>query len=88
MLVRVYSEREPEPSAGIIDSRTIQSAPESGGRAGYDGAKKRKGSKVHAVVDTLRNLLTLHVTPASDQDRAQVRQLAQAVQEATGEPWN
>jgi transposase len=84
MLVRVYSGREPEPTAGVIDSRTIQSTPESGARAGYDGAKKRKGSKVHAVVDTLGNLLTLHVTPASEQDREQVRQLAEAVQQVTG----
>jgi transposase len=84
MLVRVYAGREPEPSAGVIDSRTIQSTPESGARAGYDGAKKRKGSKVHAVVDTLGNLLSLHVTPASDQDRGQVAQLAEAVQQVTG----
>jgi transposase len=85
MLVRVYSEREPEPTAGVIDSRTIQSTPESGARAGYDGAKKRKGSKVHAAVDTLGNLLTLHVTAASEQDRVQVGQLAEAVQQVTGE---
>ncbi len=85
MLVRVYSGRDPEPTAGVIDSRTIQSTPESGARAGYDGAKKRKGSKVHAVVDTLGNLLTLHVTAASEQDRAQVGQLAEAVQQVTGE---
>ncbi len=41
----------------------------SGGRAGYDGAKRRKGSKVHAAVDTLGNLLTLLVTPATEQDQ-------------------
>ena len=56
--------------------------PESGGRAGYDGAKRRKGSKVHIAVDTLGNLLALYVTPANEQDRAQVGELAQ-VQEAT-----
>ena len=37
------------------------------------------------AVDTLGNLLSLHVTPASEQDRAQVGQLAEAVQEVTGE---
>ena len=58
---------------------------ESGSRAGYDGAKRRKGSKVHAAVDTLGNLLALLVTPANEQDRAQVGALAQAVQEATGQ---
>ena len=55
----------------ILDSRTLQSTPESGARAGYDGAKRRKGSKVHAAVDTLGHLLALHVTPADGQDRAQ-----------------
>jgi transposase len=84
-LMRVYSGREAEPTAAIVDSRTIQSTPESGERAGYDGAKKRKGSKVHAAVDTLGNLLSLHVTPASDQDREQVAQLAKQVQEITGD---
>src|SRR6478752_1967820 len=50
--------------AVVLDSRTLRSTPESGGRAGYDGAKKTKGSKVHAAVDTLGLLLALHVTPA------------------------
>jgi hypothetical protein len=40
---------------------------------------------VHAAVDTLGNLLTLLVTPANEQDRAQVGELAQAVQEAPGQ---
>lgn len=83
-LLRLASGREPEPSAAIIDSRTLQSTPESGARAGYDGAKRRKGSKVHAAVDTLGHLLALHVTPANAQDRDQVAQLARGMQEVTG----
>ncbi len=84
-LLRVACGRNEQPSATIIDSRTLQSSPESGGRAGYDGAKRRKGSKVHAAVDTLGHLLALHVTPANEQDRAQVGQLAEKVQEVTGQ---
>jgi transposase len=85
VLLREYVGREGQPSAMILDSRTLQSTPESGARGGYDGAKKRKGAKVHAAVDTLGNLLALHVTPANEQDRAQVKQLAQAVQQITGD---
>lgn len=85
LLLRVVAGRAGEPSAVILDSRTVQSTPESGGRAGYDGAKRRKGSKVHIAVDTLGHLLALRVTAANEQDRAQVGALAQAVQRATGE---
>ena len=84
-LLRLGAGRAPEPTAAILDSRTLQSTPESGGRAGYDGAKRRKGSKTHMAVDTLGHLLALHVTPADEQDRAQVADLAEAVQEATGQ---
>jgi transposase len=82
-LLRLAAGREPEPSAAIVDSRTLQSTPESGHRAGYDGAKRRKGSKVHQAVDTLGNLLTLHVTPAHEQDRDQVQKLAREIQAVT-----
>jgi len=85
LLLRSRAGRNATPSAAILDSRTLQSTPESGGRAGYDGAKKRKGSKVHAAVDTLGHLLAVTVTAANEQDRAQVHDLAQAVQAATGE---
>jgi transposase len=84
-VLRLAVGRKPQPSAAIFDSRTLQSSPESGARAGYDGAKRKKGSKVHAAVDTLGQLLALYVTPANEQDRAQVGQLAQQVQAATGE---
>src|SRR5438874_8365305 len=82
-IVRVLAERRPDPSAVIFDARTLQSTPESGGRAGYDGHKKKNGSKVHAAVDTLGNLLALKATPANDQERAQVADLAKQVQQAT-----
>jgi transposase len=84
-VLRFAEGRGPEPTAAIFDSRTMRSTCESGGRAGYDGYKRRKGSKVHAAVDTLGHLLALHVTPADQQDRAQVGTLAAAVQEVKGE---
>jgi hypothetical protein len=83
-ILRLALERKADPSAVIVDSRTLQSTPESGARAGFDGHKKRKGSKVHAVVDTLGHLLA--VTPANEQDRAQVGELAKAVQAVVEEP--
>jgi transposase len=84
-LLREIEDRAPEPRAVILDSRTLQSSPESGSRAGYDGAKRRRGSKVHLAVDTLGHLLALVVTPANEQDRAQVAALAEQVQAVTGE---
>jgi len=85
LLLRLSEGRVSDPTAAILDSRTLRSTPESGSRGGYDGAKRKKGSKVHAAVDTLGHLLALLVTPANEQERAWVGELAGAVQEATGE---
>ena len=85
VFLRWAEERDAAPTAAILDSRTLQSTPESGADAGDDGAKKRKGRKVHLAVDTLGHLLALHVTPAHEQDRAQVDKLCAELQEATGE---
>lgn len=85
LLLRELAGRNPQPSAAIFDGRTLQSSPESGARAGYDGHKRRKGSKVHLAVDTLGQLLAVTVTPANAQERAQVADLATKVQEATGD---
>lgn len=84
LLARQEALRDAEPTAVIIDSRTLQSTPESGHRAGYDGAKKRNGTKIHLAVDTLGNIITLLATPADEQDRAQVADLCLQVQEVTG----
>src|SRR6476620_1494729 len=84
-VLRLLAGRHTEPSAVILARRTLQSTPESGARAGYDGHKRKKGSKVHAAVDTLRHLLALKVTAANEQERAQVADLVEEVQQATGE---
>ena len=84
VLLRLAAGRQAEPSAVILDARTMQSTPESGAQAGYDGAKRRKGRKVHMAVDTLGHLLALHVTPANEQERQQVDELAAQVQTVTG----
>lgn len=82
-LLRLAKGRKEQPTAAIFDSRTLQSTPESGKRAGYDGHKRKRGSKTHIAVDTLGHLLALYVTPANEQDRAQVEELARRVQEVT-----
>ena len=82
-LLRFLHQRNARPTAAIDDSRTVSSSCESGARAGYDGHKKRNGSKIHLAVDTLGHLLALIVTPANAGDRAQVAALSQKVQEAT-----
>ena len=83
-LLRWTAGRADQPTAAILDSRTVRSTPESGARAGYDGHKRTNGGKIHLAVDALGHLLVLHVTPADAQDRDQVERLAVAVQEATG----
>jgi transposase len=84
VLLRLSKERTSEPKAAIVDSRTLRSTPESGSRGGYDGHKK-KGSKVHAAVDTLGHLLALRVSPANEDDRKEVEKLSEEIQRATGE---
>jgi transposase len=82
-VLRLAAGRKAEPSAAIIDSRTLRSTPESGERAGYDGGKRKKGSEIHMVVDTLGHLLALHGTPASAEGRSEVERLARTVQAVT-----
>lgn len=85
MLLRLVAGRDPQPTAAVLDARTLQGSLESGQRNGYDGHKKRKGSKVHLAVDTLSHLLAAHVSAANENERVHVGQLLAAVQEATGD---
>lgn len=82
-IIRGAKGRQGQPSAVVMDGRTLQSSCESGSRAGYDGYKRKRGNKVHAAVDTLGHLLAVHVAPADEQERAQVRTLCEQVPQAT-----
>ena len=81
-LLRVIAGRDATPRTAIIDSRTLQSTFERGAQSAYDGVKRRKRSKVHIAVDTLGQLFSLKVSAANEQDRVQVGELSDAVQEA------
>ncbi len=83
-ILREWKGRKGQPTAVYLDSRALQSTPESGTPAGYDGAKRGKGSKVHIAVATLGQLLALTVTAADEGDRTQVAALAQDLQQVTG----
>jgi transposase len=85
VLLRLSEGRASDPKAAILDSRTLRSTPESGHRGGYDGYKGKKGSKLHAAVDTLGHLLALRVSPANEDDRQEVKKLSEEIQRATGE---
>lgn len=84
-VLRQAGGKNAQPSAAIFDSRTLQSTAESGHRAGCNGHKNQRGTKIHAAVDTLGHLLALCVTPANENDRTQVEALCDAVQEVTGQ---
>lgn len=58
------------------------------GRADYDGAKRRKRSKVRIAVDTLGHLMALKVSPAHEGDCAQVVALTEEVRHVSGNTVN
>jgi hypothetical protein len=82
-LPRLLADLRRQPTAIILDSRTVQWTPERGARADYDVGKRRKRSKTHLVVETLGHLLTALVSAADEQDTTQVAHPGAVVQQLT-----
>jgi len=72
--LRIERGRDPQPSAGIIDSQSVKTT-SVGGVRGYDGGKQVKGRKRHLLVDTEGFVLTVCVHPANIMDRDGVKLL-------------